>query len=193
MFRRAASTTSPILILFFFCTLSACSNFVNGESLEDPVETQQPAPPLEIMSTDIQTIIGQGDDFESFANWYHIFGNQIDYSDIGKESTYYFDSGVIVGVSEVTRVIVRIFVDFHQINSPYAFHFSGIDGTSLYDDVIEWFGQPYRISYDVDMNEAVKSYGYSILDESQFVTFFFDDNDTVIAISLHRPLYRPLP
>ena len=98
----------------------------------------------------------------------------------------YFDNGLIVTVG------VSIFVDFAQASNFQSFHFNGIDGTFVYDDIVYLFGEPYSIREEVRSN-AVKSYAYEIQkasesDWSPFVRFYFDIDDNIVAIQFFIPV-----
>ncbi|MCL2527593.1 MAG: hypothetical protein FWE42_04160 [Defluviitaleaceae bacterium] len=169
----------------------------------DPVSNEYPVlppdqpytphdPPHESHSLDIQVIMGQ-DSFTVFEEWYHLFGDLIEYSDIGMYSTYYFE-GVHIRVSEVTRVITYIFIDYRQKTYPYTYNFNGINGLSSYYDVVTLLGnQPHSIAEAGENAIGNMSYGYWVVEDSIFITLYFDDDGKVMALSLHQPLTRPLP
>jgi len=174
-------------------SLSACSDAVHLASGDVATIVDETTGLAIEMYDDIQTIIGRSNDHELFSEWRHVFGNQTGYSDIGRESTYYFENGIHVGVSEATRSIVHISVDFRLAGDNPRFNFIGIDGESSYADVIALFGNSIYQAGECEITGAIKSYGYWIMNETQFVTFFFDSNEDVVAIILHRPLYIPIP
>ena len=114
----------------------------------------------------------------------HLFGVQVGTNEgMGMHYTYFFEGGLHVSVHNDR--IPSVSVDYRQAGNPSRHHFNGIDNTSTYDDVVAAFGnQPYniRIGTDEERAGAVVSYGYWA-EEHEFVRFFFDANDMVIAIS----------
>ena len=95
------------------------------------------------------------------------------------------DDELSVSTNEGFMTITDVFVDYNKTDGRSRFHFSDIDNFSSYVDVTTRFGEePYNIragSGEYHVN-AVKSYGYFIA-QHEFVRFFFDANDTVVAIS----------
>jgi hypothetical protein len=99
--------------------------------------------------------------------------------------TYYFENGVSAGIgSSVT-------INYAQSSDPTVYHFDGIDGTSMYNDVITRFGNDPFIIREGSTEEyygAIVSYGYWIVPESQFVYFFFDTEGNVVTIHFFVPV-----
>jgi len=159
-----------------------------GTAPEEQITYPTPTPQPETQTIDLQDILGHGDDHKAFAKWRHLFGTQIDYTDIGMDSTYFFENGIRVGVSETFRDIVWLVVDLNQISNPSSFSLCGINGTSSYKDVIELFGSPphYENTGDEEGFGAITSYGYRFLEDSRFAWFYFDANGRVVAMSLFR-------
>ena len=112
-----------------------------------------------------------------------VLGSQIGYDDTSMYRTYYFDTGISIGLIEDT--VVSVFVEYRPDNHT-AFNFFGIRGTSTYDDVVAMFGDaPYNIrsGYDEERVGATMSYGYWPWGDFGFVRFFFDAEGRVVAIS----------
>jgi len=115
-----------------------------------------------------------------------LLGGQTYFNPEGKWSTYYFDTGLQIGVDGST--MMSIWVDYSQVDN--RFHFNQINGESTRDDVKALFGsEPYDISY-ADSNPshfasigAVVSYGFfSDTAAHEFVRFYFNADNTVVAI-----------
>jgi len=157
---------------------------------------------------DIRYLIGHESDRVPFDDVRYSFGHLLGFSDSGMFSSYFFVHGLRVFVGDSDAPIKRIFIDYGQAFDRSAFHFNGIDGTSVYDDVItlydDWqrwspsiIGDRYTVEQDSRILEhnirAVLVYGYW-LPEERFVEFFFDDAGDVVAILLSVPhSFEPTP
>ena len=187
-----------LVILALAGLLTACGGRENDTPAASPAEltptapTETPPPPVEEEAapeagTDIQPLLGQ-----SFAAVEAVFGNQIYYTaDPIHDIMVYFDTGLQVAAGSGGDDIVRgIFLEYGGDLSRTAYHFAGIDGTSTRADVIAQFGDtPHNIreGSDEDRLGAVISYGYWVLEDAEFVRFFFDAADNVVAIHFFWP------
>jgi len=115
-----------------------------------------------------------------------ILGSGIAYDTEGMLNMYHFESGLALGVDGTT--IMSIWLDYSRVGNN--FHFDQISGASTYNDVVARFGnEPHDIGNRADRPSpyeqlgAAFSYGY-YLDSAvrEFVRFYFDDNNRVVAI-----------
>jgi len=134
------------------------------------------------LGVNIQAMIGVGIDSAG-----HIFGSPIERMGPGMGVAYRYDTGAIVSV-DGSNNIISIWIHYDQIAAGSNFNFAGIDGTFTYNDVILRFGgvpDDIRSGPDEVYLGARVSYGYFI-DDVPFVRFFFDNNNSVIAIHTHN-------
>jgi len=98
--------------------------------------------------------------------------------------TYDFADGLWIGIDE-DGGILSLFMEYGLAKDRTVYHFGGIDGRSTYDDVVAAFGDvpdDIRSGDDEERVGAVKAYGYWT-EDYDFVRFFFDADDAVVAIS----------
>jgi len=118
-----------------------------------------------------------------------LLGNQTYHNPLGKWDTYHFDTGIQIGAQPINDawIMVSIFIDYTQADN--RFHFNHINGNSTYDDVISLFGRdPDNIRDETEAGtstiDTVISYGFFTGPSAyEFVRFFFDANDRVVAIN----------
>ena len=142
--------------------------WVSNAEYEKPSESEN-ITSQESGRIDIQDLIELGYD-----ELIEMFGEPIDEVDT-MNLRVYFSNGLIVEVGASAAIV------FSQADYLHDFHFSGIDGTSTYDDVVTLFGEPYNIR-DESSFGAVKSYAYQV-HEWHFVRFFIDNDGNVVAIA----------
>ncbi|MCL2527765.1 MAG: copper amine oxidase N-terminal domain-containing protein [Defluviitaleaceae bacterium] len=111
-----------------------------------PTPAPTPPPPARV---DIQYLLGEGRNLESFDNQRFLFGYEIGQAYFGPhERIYTFVNGLAVDIVFTVRGISGIRVDYVQAANITAFHFNGIDGTSTYRDVLEILGNDiYNVLY----------------------------------------------
>lgn len=101
-----------------------------------------------------------------------VLGEQTSTEDAGMWTVYSFDSGVQIGTDGNT--IMSIWLDYREVGN--RFHFNGLSGASVYDDVVDLFGsEPYDYTsyfYGFFINE----------DPREFVRFYFADNGEIMFI-----------
>ncbi|MCL2593230.1 MAG: hypothetical protein FWD82_07670 [Defluviitaleaceae bacterium] len=115
------------------------------------------------------------------------FGNQIYFNDEEgiKYPTYYFDTGISIGVDFgfENRPIRVVTVDFSQVPHPNTFHFNGINAESTNADILLMLGEPddIREVNEEEFSGAYMLYGYWIA-ENVYVKFFFDEDVNILGM-----------
>jgi len=120
-----------------------------------------------------------------------LLGIKTNFDPYGKNITYYFDTGLVIGADEIgtDTIIMSVWIDFNEVDN--RFHFNGINGDSSLNDVIALFGSEpyslggiYRDSASYINLGAVLSHGYFVDGRSPgFVRFFMDEDNRVVGIS----------
>ncbi|MCL2588829.1 MAG: S-layer homology domain-containing protein [Oscillospiraceae bacterium] len=132
-----------------------------------------PQPPPQPQRVNIQPLLGR-----SFNEVRHLFGNLVSIDEPGLWQPHWFDTGVMVGVSDFLQDdIMAISVDYRQAGSAH-FHYNDIDGTFTRRDVRAKLGAPDSIIDGRYEYWTMVTNGWV----DQGVSIFFDENDRVIEI-----------
>jgi len=149
-----------------------------------PTSTPIPTPSPSPIRVDIQYLLGEGRDLESFDNQRFMFGHQTGQAYFGPhERIYTFANGLTVDVIFTVRAISGMRINYTQATSVAAFHFNGIDGTSAYEDVIAVLGNEiYNVWHDNYGEDGSWAYEYKI-GYYRSLIIDFDADGSVIGIS----------